>query len=435
MEDLARAGLIGAGRYHVHTPVMVSRYNQALKRIGVTPTTLNEFWIDGIGWSPEIAQEKRNLFYLFQGEANRCAIILTPDQQGKPIYFPYASYERELMQAYFNRFRRHIADITTTHPAVLIFDQEITRYETPLDLLLDYVVVRTDTCGLSETTALQIKLAEELSQDDEWIDSSLRSRLAESGKQYGDLRFRDTQIPDLRFDECQNFYTEAFGGVFVLRAKKEILLVLADWDRSGFTRSDPKSGIRAVKLDDPNLPDLLLEKGYTDVNLRWYAEHPEALQDMRKCLIATLITEAVPELPSYLSLSEAHRKSILAKVPAKQTRVLSALERLEKRLRRDDKDLSEETLDDELTLLLMRPSAKGRQPKRDPRTKTVSILLSRLRAHDPLELYRADKNLFVSRFKTWSLAYQGWAAVRIKECYEPVMNQSTETEERMDSNA
>ena len=39
---------------------LVERYNKCLTKMGFTETKLDHFSIDGIGWSPEIAEEKKN---------------------------------------------------------------------------------------------------------------------------------------------------------------------------------------------------------------------------------------------------------------------------------------------------------------------------------------------------------------------------------------
>ena len=43
---------------------LVTRYNQCLTKLGFTKTKLKTFSIDGIGWSPEIAEEKGEIHYL-----------------------------------------------------------------------------------------------------------------------------------------------------------------------------------------------------------------------------------------------------------------------------------------------------------------------------------------------------------------------------------
>ena len=49
---------------------LVERYNLCLEKLGFKKTKLKSFSIDGLGWSPEIAEEKKNLYYLNHGDAN-----------------------------------------------------------------------------------------------------------------------------------------------------------------------------------------------------------------------------------------------------------------------------------------------------------------------------------------------------------------------------
>ena len=39
---------------------LVDRYNACLEKLALTPTKLKTFFIDGIGWSPEVAEEKKD---------------------------------------------------------------------------------------------------------------------------------------------------------------------------------------------------------------------------------------------------------------------------------------------------------------------------------------------------------------------------------------
>ena len=91
---------------------LVERYNKCLIKLGFTTTKLTNFHIDGIGWSPEIAEEKKNLHYLNNGEANPHAILITPLQKGKPVYVPFHTFDREMMQHVFRTHNQKINDIT-----------------------------------------------------------------------------------------------------------------------------------------------------------------------------------------------------------------------------------------------------------------------------------------------------------------------------------
>ena len=83
---------------------LVERYNQCLETLGFKPTKLKSFSIDGIGWSPEIAEEKDDLNYLNHGEANPHGIIISPLQKGKPVYVPYHTFDRAMMKFIFKTY-------------------------------------------------------------------------------------------------------------------------------------------------------------------------------------------------------------------------------------------------------------------------------------------------------------------------------------------
>jgi hypothetical protein len=231
MERLIRDGLFGAGLVPVDTPEMVGRYNACLQQLGIEPTGLERFRIDGLGWSPEIAREKGDNHYLCAGIANPMGVILSPSQRGKPIYSPFNSYDRRMLDAWFERHHQSVADITATTYLGLDIDQELTRYQTPRDLLLvRYIVVRSIAGGLFDAAAEQRLLIDRFMADDlAWFDPRLRAELVESARQWGDLRYRRLEISPLRFD-LWSFYTQAFGGVFVLRCLKSggTLLVVED---------------------------------------------------------------------------------------------------------------------------------------------------------------------------------------------------------------
>ena len=114
---------------------LVERYNKCLVKLGFSETKLTSFSIDGIGWSPEIAEEKNDIHYLNNGEANPHAIIITPLQKGLPVYNPFHSFDRELMKLVFKTHDKKIQDITRDSAICIDFDQNIDVFYEPLDVL------------------------------------------------------------------------------------------------------------------------------------------------------------------------------------------------------------------------------------------------------------------------------------------------------------
>ena len=158
---------------------LVERYNKCLVKLGFTATKLTSFSIDGIGWSPEISEEKNEVFYLNNGEANSHAIIITPLQKGLPIYNPYHSYDIELMKLVFKNYAKKIQNITRDSALYLDFDQQIDVFYEPLDVLnyKDITINFHLIDDLKKAKKEQLKLVETFNKDHNFIDENLHEQL------------------------------------------------------------------------------------------------------------------------------------------------------------------------------------------------------------------------------------------------------------------
>jgi len=163
---------------------LVERYNRCLEQLGFKKTKLKTFSIDGLGWSPEIAEERGQLQYLNHGEANQHGIIITPLQKGKPIYVPFHSFDREMMQLVFKTYANQISDITKDSALCLDFDQRIDAFYEPLDLL-KYDEIRISfhlVNNLKRAQKEQAKLIEVFNSGTNFIDEDIHSQLLSSAK-------------------------------------------------------------------------------------------------------------------------------------------------------------------------------------------------------------------------------------------------------------
>ncbi|MCI5223386.1 MAG: hypothetical protein D3924_12105, partial [Candidatus Electrothrix sp. AR4] len=70
MKLLKQKGLHGGGLIEISSAQMINRYNDALISMGFKPTALQHFSVDMLGWSPEIATEKKSIYYLTNSLAN-----------------------------------------------------------------------------------------------------------------------------------------------------------------------------------------------------------------------------------------------------------------------------------------------------------------------------------------------------------------------------
>lgn len=416
MNKLVQAGLFGAGLVPVNTPELVSRYNQSLKELGIEPTTLAEFQVDGLGWSPEIATEKGDNYYLSHGVSNQLAIVISPDQRLRPIYFPFTSYDRRLMIQYFEKFIAQITDITVTTCVCLDIDNEMSKYRSPLDLLLvDYVIVRSMANDLIEAAREQQQLVQKFQQADQaWSDPSLRERISASAKAHGDLRFRSVEITDWQFADLASFHTRALGGVFVFRGLpgSDQLLIIED----GKELKKLKNQRNVIGIADKALLSRLYDEELVEVDLAWYQEHPEIIEEKLDCLLAELICTSCPET-DYLNLTLAQKKGLLDKYGSDMPKVFHDLERLRRQLDRGDVP-PYQRLSRDLRVTLLHPN----QNLCECLQETVSRLIARLQPLSLLNTFTCDKELFYRRYSAWPEAKKLWAIETIKKHYKPRMH-------------
>lgn len=386
----------------VSSQQLVERYNRTLGFIGIAPTTLSEFHIDGMGWSPEIAVEKGTQQYLSHGEANPLAIILTPDQQGKPLYAPFTSFDTDMITAYFETNLAQIADITRSAAIYLDFDQGLSTYQSPQDLLLiRTVTVRSSAGDMSTEARRQAELvAIFMEKPLAWFDNEFRSLIIDSAKTHGDLRSR-TAPKELEQRVPSSFYAAAFGGVFVLRAPSgNTYLVL----ENAKLPTDSRGKTVTMHLSDPELVEQLMGENLIDIDLRWYKEHPETLKHMLDFLQLELLSQE--EQAVNLSLLNAAQirqrfRQLGNRIPA----VYFELEQLVARLEAGY-DVSYGDVSTNLARLLLHPHMTVKGPERD----VIWQLLLRLNPVNPARLYRVDKALFFELYQGWTTTKQTWVS-------------------------
>lgn len=411
MQLLSDAGLFGAGLLPVNTEVLVQRYNDCLQELGLDPTSLSKFNIDGMGWSPEIAAEKGDVHYLSAGLPNQLAIIITPNQRNKPVYFPFHSYDRQLMDSYFNRSIKEIADITASRGIALDIDQELTKYESVRDLcLVNYVMVRTYSGGLGDLAREQKRLIEQLMlSPSAWRDADFRQKICQTSIPYGDLRHRRVEIEDFRFSDIGSFYTRAFGGVFVLKHFREEKRLLLIEDQS--LAADCCDQRAAFPVYDPATVNRLCQEGFLDLNLKWYQAYPQVLVYLKDCLAAEILCQKYADLDFY-QLNPPQKRQLMLDTKGDAGDVYYELERFMKFLQGTTTP-SGTTLSAELKQLLLRPN------RNLPLSEQLVLrqFLHRLNQSDIVQLYADDKNFFFEQYRHWSNSKQRWAVAKITQDY------------------
>jgi hypothetical protein len=416
MKALQAAGFFGRGLVPVVEPAMVARYNACLQALGLEPTALTRFALDGLGWSPQVAKEKENPDYLSHGESNLYAIILTPEQQGRPVYRPMHSFDRAILGEVFRQGREVLYNLTAETGVCLDINQGIDHYRSPLDLLMvDSFTIRAFTpTKLMVNARRQRALVSRFREEPEaWQDEALLADLVESARRFGDLRTKRLILPDIPFSAIANFHTRALGGVFVFRSAPKgrvPIVVMEDADRFGGLED---SGRRIFSLrHKQGVLEALSAAGL--ITHGWaQADFAPRVERILRELAVDAVYEGSCDKPFHELTSAQQKRWLFASEPLRSP----AHAELEELLRdlRSGRPVRHRKLGDEAWTLLFKPTAELGE-------ETEAVLWRLLNHFSPTNLealYRHSKDLFYRHYETWPEPRRQWALHYLKSLNLP----------------
>ncbi|GAA4882603.1 hypothetical protein GCM10023311_00860 [Flaviramulus aquimarinus] len=383
---------------------LVERYNKCLVKLGFTKTKLKTFHIDGIGWSPEIAKEKEDKYYLNNGEANPHGIIISPLQKGKPVYLAFHTFDRDLMKFVFKTHGEKIKDITRDSAICLDFDQGIDAFYEPLDVLkYNTVSIHFHLIdNLEKTQEEQLELVKTFNRDNNFIDETLHQKLLDSAKKHGDLRFRDLDLHELQYT-TDSFYTRSFGGVYILRDFITPIVIFEDetWHKE------------AIK--DTNYEVLIYHIQQTELMVK-LRDHVIIEYDLEK-VIKTKRYERIKKFEMSLHLKKTQHpikdilndpilyKSYLNKLDIKSRKKVMSVERYLEKLETSNQYKIADIVDLKLFEALHQPHSSLDAKHQD----LIWMLLVNISQKDVLYWYWYDKEAFYDSFEKWNDSLKEWA--------------------------
>lgn len=239
MERLIDSALMYGGMLRVNQPHMIARYNAALGALGIQQTKLGAISLDATGFSPEVAEELEDPYYLDPHGVNRRFIILSPEQGSLPVTNINFSYTTDLMHAFFEENRQALQVLTLKDVVYGEIDNSTYRVDDLEDILsikrIEFIVKTADK--LLEKARLLNRLVERFRDEyDSWRNDALIDEILELARACGDPRSNDL-IPRKTKFEQHSFWTRHFGGIYVFH----------DEDDSG-----------AVVIGEPDKPDFAL---------------------------------------------------------------------------------------------------------------------------------------------------------------------------------
>ena len=219
MDLLIEKGLMFGNLIRVDSPVLVERYNRALKHLSGRETAQKVFHIDISGYSPEVGDELGDDLYLNHAGVNRQFILLTTEQATAPLLNAKFSTSRGILRQFIEDNRAALFALTARDAVAGEIVNSVYRVDTPAKLF-DIRKLRVEADTTSGTVAAAQKLGALIdrfkTEPTGWYDDVLIAEMIGMAKETGDVMRNPVKLAQMEFLQ-ENFWTDHFGGIYVFR--------------------------------------------------------------------------------------------------------------------------------------------------------------------------------------------------------------------------
>ncbi|MEQ9694505.1 DUF6638 family protein [Shimia sp. SDUM112013] len=219
MKRLIQRGLMFGNLIEVASPVLVERYNRALKHLTGKTTALTDFHIDVSGYSPEIGDELGDHLYLNHNGVNRQFILLTTEQKNAPLLNAKFSTSRDILRDFITENERQLFALTARDAVAGELVNSVFSVTDPVRLFdIRKVVIEADTTEgtLRDVEKLAGMVDRFKDEEDAWFDDVLIADMIGVAKRTGDVTRNPVRLKHMEFQQ-DNFWTAHFGGLYLFR--------------------------------------------------------------------------------------------------------------------------------------------------------------------------------------------------------------------------
>ena len=219
MHRLIKRGLMFGNLIEVASPVLVERYNRALRHLTGKTTGLTDFHIDISGYSPEIGDELGDHLYLNQGGCNRQFILLTTEQKAAPLLNAKFSTSRGILQQFITENEPQLFALTARDCVAGELVNSVFSVTDPVRLFdIRKVTVEADTTEgtLRDADRLAGMVETFKGDEDAWFDDVLIADMITVAKRTGDVTRNPVRLKHMEFQQ-DTFWTAHFGGLYLFR--------------------------------------------------------------------------------------------------------------------------------------------------------------------------------------------------------------------------
>ncbi|SLN56338.1 DUF6638 family protein [Pseudooctadecabacter jejudonensis] len=219
MNLLIQKGLMFGNLIPVVSPVLVERYNRALKRLTGKQTELTDFHIDISGYSPEIGDELGDDLYLNHQGVNRQFILLTTEQKTAPLLNAKFSTSRGILRQFIEANEAQLFALTARDAVAGELVNSVYSLASPAHLMdVGSITVEADTTegAVAAAGRLGNMIDQFMSQDGAWHNDVLIAEMIGLAKDTGDITRNPVSLSAQTYAQ-RNFWTAHFGGVYLFR--------------------------------------------------------------------------------------------------------------------------------------------------------------------------------------------------------------------------
>ena len=219
MHRLIEKGLMFGNLIRVDSPVLVERYNRALKSLTGKTTALDEFHIDISGYAPEIGDELDDEMYLNHAGVNRQFILLTTEQRTAPLLNAKLSTSRGILKQFINDNQAQLFALTAGDAVSGELVNSVYTVGTAAKLFdIRKITVEADTTDGTVATAAKLgnMIDQFKTEPDAWFDDVLIAKMIGLAKETGDVTRNPVTLKNMVFEQ-DNFWTAHFDGMYVFR--------------------------------------------------------------------------------------------------------------------------------------------------------------------------------------------------------------------------
>lgn len=391
--SLEELGLVNQGLFTVDGE-LAKRYHAVLKQVFDLNCDVDNFRVDKRGISPELCRYFKEKYperfeygdsYLNIKSANRFMIVVSPDQKSAPLVAPQASYDDNLCEEVYRQARHTIEDITTKEALFGEFENGVSIFDSPDDLLqLRTVEISLDTLEGTVKSYFELKrLSDNLGEKNNALNPEYITKMQKLVEKVGDIRYRSISKVFPITKEIHCFYVEFFRGIHCLRNfrnQDDIKAILISHHQEGKIKGLGEE-ILSLDLHDKSLIDSLHKYKFLGYNKDLIEKRMQEIED------EVLLAEGI----DLVELAPYERKRKVTDLYKNFPESYNELRKIAKTMKNTSTRIKDAVADSsyETRLKLSEPASKA---------EIMNHILAEIDPTDVVRVYESNKRKLITEF-------------------------------------